>query len=547
LIGHGSFGAVYEIRRTIGKTIEKSALKVMTIPKESSEITELSRKGYDDESITERFNGMKESIEDEYAMMAKLKGCANVVYCDDIKSIQHNNKMGWDIYIRMELLTPLLSYHNGIMDEREIIRLGKEMCNALVMCQRNDIVHRDIKPQNMFVSNDGTFKLGDFGVAKAVEHTMSGTMTGTYDYMAPEVELHRPYNRTVDIYSLGMVLYWYLNEKRLPFLPLPPVTIKWKDEEKAKERRLQGEAVPDPARGSEELKRIVLKACAFDPENRYQTAAEMLKDLNTLPTATDKPEKDKPFSEHVSVDHPPQESNADTPISGNGTGTVSVWKNKERERKRISSANQEDTAEEETVGVFNHLITGNQNSSEDDDSSDDDDSSRKPKIKIGLILGALCLVATVVMIGFLIRAIHSRDQSIALANPTTAISEDVIYPEDAQVIYDFICSGGHLPLSSGNDHLGTLNTPVTNCTGLMLQMTITEYTGSPFGEWNLEVQRQDGTWEAAGTFEITDSLVLGETLEYEFSFDGPKDIYGVGFSAAFDSHFILGLMKNISM
>lgn len=283
LIGHGNYGVVYEIERTIGKTTEKSALKVITIPKERSEIRELSLKGYDRESITERFRGLKESIEEEYATMAKLKGCANVVYCDDIRTIQHADGIGWDIYIRMELLTPLLEYKKGAMEEGEIIRLGKELCNALMMCQQSDnIVHRDIKPQNIFVSNDGTFKLGDFGIAKAVEHTTSGTMAGTYDYMAPEVEKHLPYNRTVDIYSLGMVLYWYLNEKRLPFLPLPPAIIKHTDEPAAKEKRMRGVPLPAPAHGSEKLKQIVLKACAYNPKARFQSAEEMLRALAAL-------------------------------------------------------------------------------------------------------------------------------------------------------------------------------------------------------------------------------------------------------------------------
>ena len=78
LIGFGAFGTVYEIQRQVGRTVEKSALKVVTIPKEASEIKELSLKGYDKESIAERFKGIKESIEDEYATMAELKGCANV-------------------------------------------------------------------------------------------------------------------------------------------------------------------------------------------------------------------------------------------------------------------------------------------------------------------------------------------------------------------------------------------------------------------------------------------------------------------------------------
>ena len=85
------------------------------------------------------------------------------------------------------------------------------------------MIHRDIKPQNIFITSKGDYKLGDFGVARTMEKTMSGmSKKGTYNYMAPEV-YHRVNTGLVsDQYSLGLVLYWLLNEKRMPFLPLPP-------------------------------------------------------------------------------------------------------------------------------------------------------------------------------------------------------------------------------------------------------------------------------------------------------------------------------------
>lgn len=166
---------------------------------------ELYNDGFDEESITARFNGYLEDIIREYSLMASLKGNKNVVYCDDVRQIQHEDGIGWDIYIKMELLTPLVKTLGKTVTENEVINIGIDMCNALVLCKEQNIVHRDIKPQNIFVSKDGVYKLGDFGIAKTAERTTSGTKTGTYKYMAPEVYKSQPYGAAADQYSLGML------------------------------------------------------------------------------------------------------------------------------------------------------------------------------------------------------------------------------------------------------------------------------------------------------------------------------------------------------
>ena len=213
LIGRGSFGAVYEIQRDVFGETERAALKVITIPENGADIDDLRVEGYDDESITSRFQGYLEDIVKEYSTMAKMKGHPNVVYCDDVKYVQHDDGIGWDIYIKMELLTPIMKCLDQVENEQSVIDLGIAMCNALVLCKERSIVHRDIKPQNIFVSQDGTFKLGDFGIAKTAERTTSGTKVGTYKYMAPEVYNNRPYGPAADQYSLGLVMYWLLNDR----------------------------------------------------------------------------------------------------------------------------------------------------------------------------------------------------------------------------------------------------------------------------------------------------------------------------------------------
>ena len=222
LIGRGSFGAVYEIERDMLGEKEKAALKVITIPQSSSDIDELYGEGYDDESITSTFKAYLKSIVSEYSLMRKMNGSANVVNCDDVRYIQHDDGFGWDIFIKMELLTPLTKSLGKNVTDEQVARIGSDICKALILCKKHNIIHRDIKPANIFVSENGDYKLGDFGIAKTVEKTSGGTKIGTYEYMAPEVYHDQPYGSTVDIYSLGMVLNWLLNERRTPFLPMPP-------------------------------------------------------------------------------------------------------------------------------------------------------------------------------------------------------------------------------------------------------------------------------------------------------------------------------------
>ena len=282
-IGKGGFGSVYEIERSQYGIQERAAMKVITIPQSADEIDDLLIEGYDDNSITQRFDAFAEDIVREYGMMAQMKGNANIVYCDDYRIIQQDNGFGRDIYIRMELLTPLLKAMDRVSSEAQIIRFGVEMCNALEACQKRKVIHRDIKPQNIFVTDDGVFKLGDFGIARKAEKTTRATVgKGTYQFMAPEVKNEQPYGPTVDVYSLGLVMYWLLNNRRCPFFPLPPAVPTHKEEQDALRRRFAGEQIPAPRDGSEALKAIVLKACAFNPKDRYQSAREMREELVRL-------------------------------------------------------------------------------------------------------------------------------------------------------------------------------------------------------------------------------------------------------------------------
>ena len=286
-IGMGSCGKVYEVKKIspFGST-EHSALKVISIPPSSEEFqTYYDELGLDQKSVSSLISSQVEDITNEINLMSKLKGNSHIVSYEDYSVVAHETDPGWDIFIRMELLTPLTAYLRDPekeISEAEVVKLGVDLCNALQLCEQHNIVHRDIKPQNIFINKEGNFKLGDFGIAKTVDHTTSGTKTGTFTYMAPEVYTNKPYNQSVDIYSLGLVMYWMLNERRGPFLPLPPAVPTASDTSAALEQRMGGIPLPAPKHGSDALKRIVLRATECDAAARYATAAEMLRDLQAL-------------------------------------------------------------------------------------------------------------------------------------------------------------------------------------------------------------------------------------------------------------------------
>ena len=283
-LGAGSYGKVFEIERSEFGQTYRAALKVITVPQSSAEVRSVISEGMSVSQAEAYFHGIVEELMHEFSIMFKLKGTANIVSCEDLRVLEHPDGIGWDILIRMELLHPLLPYvYQNPMARRDIIRLGIDICKALELCQRYNIIHRDIKPENIFISDNGDYKLGDFGIARTIERTTSGlSKKGTYSYMAPEVYAGREYGFSVDTYSLGLVLYRMLNKNRGPFLPQPPEAITFSSREQALARRMSGEPLPRPFYGEGRLGEIVLKACAFDPKDRYSSPQQLRQELEAI-------------------------------------------------------------------------------------------------------------------------------------------------------------------------------------------------------------------------------------------------------------------------
>ncbi len=158
---------------------------------------------------------------------------------------------------------------------RNVARIGLQAANALSHAHRHGTLHRDVKPANLLLDDEGVVWMADFGLAKAVEHnnvTWTGDIVGTLAYMAPE-RFQGTTDPLSDIYSLGITLYELVTFER-PYDGKDRVSVM---------HRVANEELPQPRKRNphvpRDLETIVLKAAARNPSDRYRTAADLAADL----------------------------------------------------------------------------------------------------------------------------------------------------------------------------------------------------------------------------------------------------------------------------
>lgn len=283
-IGAGRSGVVYRAEQHVFGHTYTSAVKHISIPKDAMELKAVQEElaTGDAETLNAYFEQETRQIVEEFDIQKRFAGKDHFVLVHDILVLRKKDMPGYDLFIRMELLKSLTGRFQGISDpEAEARRLGIHICTALDEMHRMHYIHRDIKAQNILVSEDGMYKLADFGSARRLSGTSSlMSMKGTLDYLPPEFMLGETVGYNSDLYSLGLVLYRILNHWKLPFA----------DEEgkdgrengSAVVRRMAGEKLPAPSWASPEMARIILKACAYKPSDRYPSAEAMLRDLRAL-------------------------------------------------------------------------------------------------------------------------------------------------------------------------------------------------------------------------------------------------------------------------
>lgn len=184
-------------------------------------------------------------------------------------------------YIVMELIQgktlKQIIEEDGHLSWKWAVNIAIQIASALEMAHKNNIIHRDIKPHNIMITEDGVAKVTDFGIAKAVSNstiTAFGTTLGSVHYFSPEHARGGYTDSKSDLYSLGVVMYEMVTGK-VPFDADTPVSIALK--------HMQEAPVP-PIKVNKEIpfavNQIILKAMKKDPNERYQNASEMIKDLN---------------------------------------------------------------------------------------------------------------------------------------------------------------------------------------------------------------------------------------------------------------------------
>ncbi len=281
-LGEGSFGQVFRARKERFGVTQEAAIKVVRIPGDDVELNRVqSGYGLNEQELKEYFYPEVEKLKKEIVLMQELGEDSHIVRILDFEIIDAPDAIvGWYILIRMELLECLENYiKRADITVADVVAIGEDVLTSLEVCEERNIIHRDIKPANLFRSDKGVYKLGDFGIARDMRAGMGSlSHKGTENYMAPEVYLGKNYTSNIDIYALGIVLYKLLNKNRLPFMNEEKLTAG--SVERAFQKRNTGEELPKPVESPDTLYEIIKKMCAYNPNERFQTALEVKKALS---------------------------------------------------------------------------------------------------------------------------------------------------------------------------------------------------------------------------------------------------------------------------
>ncbi len=276
--------AAYDPSLKVGEQLGKGGMAcVFDLPEtEPVQVIKVMDTGCQGDSIGTRRRMRKYFIREIQAMKV-LKACKckyimPVLGCYEYK--ESKSKEESVFLVKMKKMQTLTDYCRVFeLTEKLLVKLAMDICRALQTCENQRILHRDVKPDNLFVSDDNGeiyFVLGDFGICRRMDEVGMGTVTycGTRQFMAPEIERREPLNGSFnsDIYSLGVSLYFIASNGKFPFC------------NKEGDGNLQGGL----SNISEGFSDIIWKAIQVNPKDRFQHASEMLAELERLSMSEEK-------------------------------------------------------------------------------------------------------------------------------------------------------------------------------------------------------------------------------------------------------------------
>lgn len=307
-LGNGTDGKVFSIyKENYDGSRESSVLKIIRLGENRNERKVFSS----DENIVaetedEYYDKIIKSITDNIDTVKKADDGRHFIKYENVELRRASDGKGRLILIKLEnakSLSELLKEFSFTLDET--LRLGINICSALVKCRSFGYIYPNLKPENILFDADGRCKLGDFGSFSCLEPSKTSVaFKRTQYYMAPEFIRTGNINCTADTYSLGLVLYMLTNRGRLPFTEPHPQKVTVNSLNNSVERRLAGEEMEKAVFASEELWQIIKKACDFNPNKRYFTPDQMLSDLkNALNNKPfEEPKYDEVYSKSVEND-----------------------------------------------------------------------------------------------------------------------------------------------------------------------------------------------------------------------------------------------------
>lgn len=265
---------IYQAERSSGDTTKYSTIRAINIPADKEEFEELRAEFPDEDEFKKHIENKMKRKKAELQLLRSLCGKPGIVSMRESYDISNSDETSYLIVARYDYVETLDSYirSNGLTIGAAI-RMGIDICKGLENFRKLELVHGNVRPENIYVNDNGRFKLGGFDI-DLIENkkAIAADDYVSLRYAAPEMREGGKKVFCSDVYALGLVLYRLLNGGKLPFE-------NEYGKEKAVQMRLSGEPIPRPAYNAGKLTDIVMKACSYDPKDRYVTGYYMRKAL----------------------------------------------------------------------------------------------------------------------------------------------------------------------------------------------------------------------------------------------------------------------------
>ena len=246
------------------ETEEKYIVKIISIPASQRQLDALLLSGaYSEKNAAkEYFRSLSQDITEEAQILQKLSGIEGFVSYDKWQVVEMEDSTGFEVYLLGTYKRSLDRHlHRNTMTHLSAVNLGLDLCAALAACRRSGYLYVDLKPENVFITDEQEFRIGDLGFIRLTS-LQYASLPDKYrsKYTAPEItDAFSSLNTTLDTYAVGLMLYQIYNNGKLPF-----------DGDAA-----PSAVLPAPEYADEEMAQIILKACAVNPEDRWQDPVQM--------------------------------------------------------------------------------------------------------------------------------------------------------------------------------------------------------------------------------------------------------------------------------